>query len=156
MEKEPSSFRINHKIEDTKIDPSLLDISLERAISREFEEFRLRQFSKKGQEEGAAMLGNDAFTEIYFQTRSGSMYKIYKNEGKFILLNAGTSQEIPLSEEDLEDGVLKVGMPFRYKKGNTTMITKITCVNTNKIDLTQSHSTNIRKEFEEKLRAQEK
>src|SRR3989344_3744624 len=47
-------------------------------LARELGEFSLRGFSDKGQEEGAAMLGNDAFTEIYFDTESGNSYKIYQ------------------------------------------------------------------------------
>src|SRR6266446_3829376 len=84
-------------------------------LGREFQEFSLRQFSQNGKEEGAYMLGNDAFTEIYFQTRSGNTYKIYKKlDGRFMLLNASTISETSLSEEDLENSIIKIGMPFKY------------------------------------------
>lgn len=134
-----------------------------RFLGREVGEYKLWGHSEKGQEAGADMLGNDAFTEIYFETISGNLYKIYPTrDGRWAMVDArsnrGKGQEakgVDLAEEDLQKGVLRVGKSFGYGKGGrTTEIAKITCVSGNRVydaeylkKYTVGNTSNIRDRF---------
>ena len=119
------------------------------------------------------MLGNDAFTEMYFETESGNEYKVFRGrDGRWLMMDARVNQGkrpeemkgTVLSEEDLEKGVLRVGKSFEYGKGGrTTVITKITAVNGNRMyspdylkDYTEGNVSNVRQEFAKRLAPQEK
>lgn len=111
-----------------------------------------------------SMLGSDAFTEVYFKTKSGNEYLIFRPVdqtgeiifSKWSLINLRKPWgNVLLSEEDIKNGVLRTGQQFDYgKRGYTTAITKITCVNTQRnyssqylMQMTGGKTSDIRNEF---------
>ena len=93
----------------------------------------------------APMLGGDAFSEVYFRTRSGNVYHIHRPRTEFgmrgedfVLTNArenagkGDEAEVyTFGAGELSALVLKVGEPFVYSEGLgwTTEVTEIVPVN---------------------------
>lgn len=75
-------------------------------FGRERGKFSLFEYSEKGQEAGAAMLGSDYSSEIYLETKSGNMYKIYKVPGRFALKEQFNPQTPQISfEKSKEHGM---------------------------------------------------
>jgi hypothetical protein len=78
------------------------------------------------------MAGNDVFTQVYFRTESGNIYRV---DDKGNLTDAKESQrrgavaQTSLELEDLKGQKLIIGEPFYYgssgKKGNTSKVTEI-------------------------------
>jgi len=101
-------------------------------------EFRLSNFN-------APMLGGDAFSEVYFRTRSGNIYHIHRARTEFWMpgegftftnarANTGKGDQAEVytfGEEMLYALTLKVGEAFVYAEGlgNTTEVTEIVPVN---------------------------
>lgn len=81
--------------------------------------------------------GSDSFTEVHFETVSGNLYTIYKSgDGGLVLADGRASKGkgsfigSPLTEEDIKNGILKIGKSFTYgKSGTTSEISKIIAVN---------------------------
>ncbi|MFA7170379.1 MAG: hypothetical protein WC180_00130 [Candidatus Paceibacterota bacterium] len=125
-------------------------------LGRTFSEFYLHNLEP-------SMLGSDAFTEVYFETTSGNEYLIFRpvdRNGEIIfnkwsLTNLRKPWDVVLlSEEDIKNGVLRTGQRFDYGRGHTTVITKITCVNTQRnysslslMKMTGGETSDIRNEF---------
>jgi len=115
------------------------------------------------------MLGNDKFTEVLFETQSGNMYLIYRlpdhtfaiadaksNTGKGLKQIKGSL----LSDSEIANGVLEVGKNFHFGKGwQTSPISKITCINGNKIydetrihELTGGKNSDARDKFKNRIK----
>lgn len=139
-------------------------------MGREIDGLSLRQFSRKGQEEGADMIGNDAFTEIYMETAPGNVYRLQESrDGSWWIVsmreNAGKgrgAKGYKLTEAELETGLLKVGQPFTFGQGGkTTEISKITAVAGNRVyqkefldKMTEGRSSNIRNRFSDAIKGE--
>jgi hypothetical protein len=83
-----------------------------------------------------AMLGNDKFTEIYFRTEYGNIYKIYQNlEKKWILSHKKNPKyEYQLIDAEMYYGRIRTGEMFFYGNGNhSSNVIEIICVNTSKL-----------------------
>lgn len=95
-------------------------------------------------------LGSGGFNQTFFETDSGNIYVIYEKmdadgnriSNEFAIANAhsneGKGKEakgLSLSDEEIENGVLKIGEPFEYGKGGiSTRITNITAVTSKMIN----------------------
>ena len=91
----------------------------------------------------SGMIGGDAFTEVYFTTNSGNIYRIGTACGRgnrggwqYSVMNANLqrgkatlAEESILSHEEALSLVLRVGSPLMWSGGNTTAITSILAVN---------------------------
>lgn len=136
-----------------------------RFLGREVGTFQLSNLTEQ-------TLGNDRFTEIYIETKSGNQYAIYwdKNSKNFVLVNSRENEVkgkkltgTILSETDINNAQLQIGKQFRYSSnGITTEITKITAINTNRIydqeylrKATNSVSNNSRKQFWDRIMAKQ-
>lgn len=126
----------------------------DKYLGREVDGFMLKSLTEP-------MLGNDAFSEVYFKTESGNMYLIHEfpNEfggrGNWVLRNTEDWKKvITLFEQDIEDGQLETGKPFEYGLGgHTTIVTQIICVNTRKeyiLRAFQDNECDVRNDFAKK------
>ena len=111
-----------------------------RHMGRGFSEFALCQLWWTSEH------GSAAFTEVYFSTKSGNVYKIFRPvkdqrnspAGWFMINVRGTKgQREPLhgyqfSQGELLSARLEVGRSFRYGAGVTTTVVGILCVDTNR------------------------
>lgn len=111
---------------------------LAHSYTKQGHEFRLSNFF-------GSMLGGDAFSEVYFRTRSGNIYHIHEPDNKygqksghFVLTNArdnagkGNDAKVyTFGEEALSALALQIGEPFVYSEGHgwTTEVTEIVPVN---------------------------
>lgn len=109
-------------------------------LAQGFIEFALSNISNPG-----AGLGNDAFTEVYFTTVTGNLYKIWKREdssgkpGHWAIANARTNAGkkpedsvlgYPFPQEEIDAAVVTVGQPFKYgRDGVTSIVSAILAVN---------------------------
>jgi hypothetical protein len=78
----------------------------------------------------------DNFTEAYFRTRSGNIYKLFREKdefgrpGKWVLVNKASRAEYYPTDAEMYYSHLKIGEPFYYGNGNhTTDVVEIVCVN---------------------------
>lgn len=112
-------------------------------------------------------LGNDAFTEVYFTTESGNLYKIWQTEtesgkgDKWMIANvrenksAGRTGKVrgyAFADEEIRKATLEVGKSFRYGDvGVTTRVKAILAVNASRCYTSPPTSTDmvcdIRNEF---------
>ena len=109
---------------------SLEGVQLGHEIRGEGNSYAL--FNTFGRE--AHMLGGDRFTQIYFRTQSGNIYRLEdkRTHARLINRNASKAQGRIVAYEFsgeyynmLESQRLVVGWPFRYESGITTPLTEI-------------------------------
>jgi hypothetical protein len=103
-------------------------------LARGFNRFELCNVSSPGQ------LGGDAFTEVYFTTISGNLYKIWqpKEPGHIWVLantrdNKGSGGNLKVYHfppPEIEKAILEVGIPFHFEDtGASTPVAAILAVN---------------------------
>lgn len=108
-------------------------------VGRGFRAFPLKNFV-------STALGNDAFTEVYFTTRTGNLYRIGRKMSDdaspmdCILTDVNSFEGQPINsgylftEEELRHGILTVGNTFLFNLGYThsSAVTAILAVNMNR------------------------
>ena len=82
----------------------------------------------------AQILGGDRFTQIYFRTQSGNIYKLEDKHTHARLINRNASklqgrilgyEFLDVEYDMLANQNLVVGQPFQYGNGTTTPLTEI-------------------------------
>jgi hypothetical protein len=111
-------------------------------LARSFERFNL--VSMRGDLSSlSAMLGGGKFTEVYFSTKSGNIYKIFQEKDEFgqpsswVMVSKNTpTKKHSLSDAEMYYGYLKIGEKFLYSFGcYSTDVTEIVCVVSDNIRL---------------------
>ncbi len=157
--------------ESIKVTAANLQVALNKSVGlpnstgpylgRGFAIFQLSNISNP------AMLGGDAFTEVYFTTSSGNLYKIWQDEvsHRWLLANVkenkgvgrrGKINSFIFPPGEIEKAVLEVGKPFHFHKiGQTTPIVAILAVNAGRCYTPDAFITDlacdIRKEFDQAI-----
>lgn len=128
-------------------------------IARSFENFNLVSL-RSDLSSMTAMLGGDRFTEVYFRTKSGNIYKIFqeKNEfsqsGKWVLINKNNpGVKYYPNDGEMYYANLRINEKFYYGNGGyTSEVSEIVCVNSERIypNISYAKDAVIVKNFEEK------
>ena len=123
-------------------------------LGRGFSKFDLKSLE-------CGQLGNDAFTEVYFTTESGNVYRISQPKSGFSghkqhwsLFNLRMKDEYQFTPAEITKGSLEAGEPFRYGfPGATSNIQAILCVNASRCygKMNAEFVSDIRHEFAEMM-----
>lgn len=120
-------------------------------MGRGFNRFALKSLD-------CGQLGNDAFTEVYFTTESGNVYRISQPKNGFgghepywcmVSISHKASGAYRMSDVEITVGVLEVGKPFRYGPGWSSKVQAILCVNASRCygKVNAEFVSDIRNEF---------
>lgn len=124
-------------------------------LARGFKRFALHNVSNPGQ------LGSDAFTEVYFTSLTGNLYKVWQPKElghTWVIANVrdckgskGALKGYHFPALEIGKAVLEVGLSFRFGgTGATTPITAILAVNAERtyLDTPPELWSDIRNEFD--------
>ena len=142
--------------------PDLTPAPVGTYLGRGFAQFELRNITNP------YGLGNDAFTEVYFTTGSGNLYRIAQNDEDraWHLSDVNSNRKAhvdvlekikfyALTPDEAQNMVLKVGQAISYGKGGrSTSITGILAVNASRCYSRPQNPdlvSNIREEFHHRI-----
>lgn len=115
-------------VSDKRVPDERRLVSVNGLLGRELQEFRLFDLSDEFRRQVRPALGGYAYNQVYFETASGNVYRIRRNQEQLLLTDARGQQECAIAPFDIENEILRIGRHFIYGNRVTSKVTRIVAV----------------------------